>query len=112
MHCADKANLEAPKSMRDWQKYQEFVTELNGKAGDAIIRVPNMQKEGHVKPDGSKAHGLCLARSSTTICVSGVGGGKTLVALNIAARTAEGLGEWAHIFLLSPNVEVASNAKA
>ena len=37
MHCADKANLEAPKSMRDWQKYQEFVTELNGKAGDAII---------------------------------------------------------------------------
>lgn len=23
--------------MRDWQQYQEFVTELNGKAGDAII---------------------------------------------------------------------------
>ena len=75
---------------------------------DAIIHVPNKQKEGHVKPDGAAVHGLCLARPSTTICASGVGGGKTLVALNIAARTAEGLGEWKHIYLLSPNVEAAA----
>ena len=54
------------------------------------------------------SHGLCLASPSTTICVSGVGGGKTLVALNLAARAAEGLGEWKHVCLLSPNVEAAA----
>ena len=81
---------------------------MSRKTGEAIIRVPNKQKEGHVKPDGRTAHGLCLARPSTTICCSGVGGGKPLVALNIAARTAEGLGEWKHIYLLSPNVEAAA----
>eukprot|EP01046_Picozoa_sp_COSAG06_P074183 COSAG06_NODE_22561_length_719_cov_1.767742_1_plen_81_part_10 len=67
---------------------------MSRKSTNAIIHVPNKQKEGHVKPDGATAHGLCLARPSTTMCVSGVGGGKTLVALNIAARTAEGLGDW------------------
>ena len=30
---SDKANLEAPQAMRSWQEYQEFVTELHGKAG-------------------------------------------------------------------------------
>ena len=73
---------------------------MSRKTGEAIIRIPNKQKEGHVKPDGATAHGLCLARPGTTICVSGVGGGKTLVALNIATRTAEGMGEWKHIYLL------------
>ena len=85
-----------------------FKEVMYRKSTNAIIHVPNKQKEGHVKPDGATAHGLCLARPSTTICVSGVGGGKTLVALNIAARTAEGLGDWKHIYLLSPNVEAAA----
>jgi hypothetical protein len=49
---------------------------MSRKTGEAIIQIPNKQKEGHVKPDGATAHGLCLARPDTTICVSGVGGGK------------------------------------
>lgn len=32
-----KANLACPQEMLRWEKYQEYVTEINGKAGDAII---------------------------------------------------------------------------
>ncbi len=32
-----KANLYCPESMKNWEKYQEHVVEVNGKAGDAII---------------------------------------------------------------------------
>ncbi len=32
-----KANLTCPDKMRKWEQYQEYVTEVHGKAGDAII---------------------------------------------------------------------------
>jgi hypothetical protein len=32
-----KANLACPKEMLRWEKYQEFVTEINARAGDAVI---------------------------------------------------------------------------
>jgi ectoine hydroxylase-related dioxygenase (phytanoyl-CoA dioxygenase family) len=32
-----KANLESPESLRTLDKYQDFVKELHGKAGDALI---------------------------------------------------------------------------
>jgi hypothetical protein len=32
-----KANLACPEKMRKWEQYQEFVTEINAKAGDAVI---------------------------------------------------------------------------
>ena len=32
-----KANLVCPEKMRKWEQYQEFVMEINAKAGDAII---------------------------------------------------------------------------
>ena len=32
-----KANLPCPRSMKDWERYQEHVVEVNGKAGDAVI---------------------------------------------------------------------------
>ena len=32
-----KANLACPRSMIKWEKHQEHVLEVNGKAGDAII---------------------------------------------------------------------------
>ena len=32
-----KANLECPQKMRSWEQYQDYVTEINAKAGDAII---------------------------------------------------------------------------
>ena len=32
-----KANLNCPDKMRKWEQYHEFVTEINAKAGDAVI---------------------------------------------------------------------------
>jgi hypothetical protein len=32
-----KANLACPESMRKWEQYQEYVTEVHAKAGDAVI---------------------------------------------------------------------------
>jgi hypothetical protein len=32
-----KANLECPDKMRKWEQYQEYVTEINARAGDAVI---------------------------------------------------------------------------
>lgn len=32
-----KANLPCPNAMKGWEKYQEHVLELNGKAGDVVI---------------------------------------------------------------------------
>jgi hypothetical protein len=32
-----KANLACPDRMRRWEQYQEYVTEVNAKAGDAVI---------------------------------------------------------------------------
>ena len=32
-----KANLTCPEKMRKWEQYQEYVTEINAKAGDAVI---------------------------------------------------------------------------
>ena len=32
-----KANLVCPEKMRRWEQYQEFVTEINANAGDAVI---------------------------------------------------------------------------
>lgn len=32
-----KANLVCPEKMRKWEQYQEYVTEINAKAGDAVI---------------------------------------------------------------------------
>lgn len=32
-----KANLPSPRSLKGWESYQEHVSEVNGKAGDAII---------------------------------------------------------------------------
>ena len=32
-----KANLTCPESMRRWERYQEYVTEVHAKAGDAVI---------------------------------------------------------------------------
>ncbi|HIG17352.1 MAG TPA: hypothetical protein EYQ31_08705 [Candidatus Handelsmanbacteria bacterium] len=32
-----KANLACPKKMLRWERYQEYVTEVNAKAGDAVI---------------------------------------------------------------------------
>ncbi|MBT5874113.1 MAG: hypothetical protein HOH43_11900 [Candidatus Latescibacteria bacterium] len=32
-----KANLKCPEKMLRWEQYQQFVTEINAKAGDAII---------------------------------------------------------------------------
>ena len=32
-----KANLECPLKMRKWEQYQEYVTEINARAGDAVI---------------------------------------------------------------------------
>ena len=32
-----KANLTCPDKMLEWEQYQEYVTEIHGKAGDAII---------------------------------------------------------------------------
>ncbi len=32
-----KANLKCPDKMLKWEEYQEFVTEINAKAGDAVI---------------------------------------------------------------------------
>ena len=32
-----KANVTCPAKMRRWEQYQEYVTEINAKAGDAII---------------------------------------------------------------------------
>ncbi len=32
-----KANLQCPEKMRKWEQYQEYVTEINAQAGDAVI---------------------------------------------------------------------------
>ena len=71
-----------------------------------IVKIANSQKSGHKLPDAD-CHGLILPTYSRTFCCGGVSSGKTLTALNIAARCHSWI-PFDKVFLMSPNNDETS----
>ena len=74
-----------------------------------IVKIANSQKSGHKLPDAD-CHGLILPTYSRTFCCGGVSSGKTLTALNIAARCHSWI-PFDKVFLMSPNNDETSKGE-